>query len=170
MFLLLSAALSFLPAIWPLHPPQSVTHDYALPVWRITQTRDKFAGQIRCKVYQGEHAHPAVSYADRGLVFHFSRRLNTLEAVYRLDGGAPHRWRDLYPKIIEAGASLDGGSLANPTGGLVIMPLSELAMVHTITIRPTPTATPRTFTIDGYADAIEAARARGCQPETAFVR
>ena len=133
-------------------------------------TKDKFAGQIQCSVYQGPKSAPKVSYGQQSLVFHFRRKLNTLDAIYRLDGGQPKRWQDLYPKVIETGATLDGSSLANPTGGLVIVPLSELSGVHTVSIRPTPTASPQTFTIDGYSDAIEAARARGCKPESVFVR
>lgn len=170
MSLLLSAALSFLPTIWPLHAPQAVTREYTLPVWQFSMTKDRFAGTIRCQVYQGGKAHPKVSYLHHALVFHFQKRINTFDAIYRLDGGSPKRWQDLYPKVIDAGVTLDGDSLANPTGGLVIMPLSEVASVHTVTIRPTPTAKPHTFIIDGYSDAIDAARARGCQPDAAFVR
>jgi|688.fasta_scaffold242530_2 hypothetical protein len=171
MHLATLAVLGALDALWPFGHGQSQTaqQQFRLPTWEVATYRDRFTGEVRCKLYQGRLQHPDVTYAAKTVAFHFRTTLNTTEAAYRLDGGEVRAWRAEYPKLIRLGVQLDGDNLENPTGGLVILPIEDLKAVHTITIRATPRTTPRTFGVDGLADAIASASTHGCNPDASFV-
>ena len=155
-------SLTLLAGLWPFHAPQVRTQAYTLPTWSYVQSRDRFTGQLACRVYEGPRGRPPVSYEGSAVTFRFLARMNTLRADYRLDGGQVRPWRDDLPALAEVGFTPDQGGLDNPTGGFVTLPARELAGVHTVTIRPTPRSRPIIFSIDGLPDAVEAARARGC--------
>ena len=87
-----------------------------------------------------------------------------------MDGGEARAWTLVYPALVEQGATLPGASLENPTGGLVILPVSAMAGGHTIVIRPTPRSQPRAFWIDGLTDIVANARQQGCASDAAFLR
>ena len=170
MPLIAAATLSLLTGLWPLHQPQTKTSSYATPAWHVSVEKDRFTGLSACKLYQGLWARRTVSYAHDAVVFHFSHKLNTTQAWYRLDGGPTKPWADVYPRLVQAGVVLDGQSLDNPTGGLVMLPAAELAGVHTVTIRVNQRSNPRTFEVDGFSDALASAQARGCDTTTSFLR
>ncbi len=156
------ATFSLISGLWPFHAPQVRTHAYTLPTWSYSQSRDRFTARLACRVYEGPRGRPPVSYEGRAVTFRFLARMNTLGADYRLDSGPVRAWRDDLPALEEVGLTPDQGGLANPTGGLVTLPAHELIGVHTVTIRPTPRSQPQVFSIDGLPDAVDAARARGC--------
>lgn len=156
--------------LWPWHAAQTVTHTYAEPSWKMAITRDRFTGEVRCRVYQGPARRPWVVYARQSLAFRFVPRLSTLQAAYRVDGGTARPWTGVYPTLVQQGAGPSGASLENPTGGLVILPLSAFAGGHTVVIRPTPRARPRAFLVDGLTDVLANARQQGCASDTAFLR
>lgn len=163
-------ALGILAGIWPFAPKQTTHRAYVLPTWRFTTVKDKFTGQIHCRVYQGPKSRPAVSYASRTVAFHFARKLDVSHAWYKLDGGAAKPWSADYPALTALNVSLDGDSLENPTGGLVLIPADEVRGVHTVTIRPTDKSRPVDFGLDGLQDAIANARSQGCDPDGVFIR
>lgn len=164
-------AASVVSFFWPFGPqPQTKASAYRLPVWNIATYKDRFTGDTRCRVYQGKLNHPDVTYATKAVAFHFPVRMNTTEADVRLDNGPVKAWRLAYPKLVKLGVQLEGDSLVNPTGGLVILPLEDLEGVHAVTVRPTPKSTPKTFGVDGLRDAVANAVSQGCDPETGFVR
>jgi hypothetical protein len=163
------AAFGVLASLWPFHPAQVSTHTYALPTWEFSQSKDRFTGRTQCDLFQGNRLSPSVSYANQSLTFAFPRKLNTLQADYRVDGGPVRRWQDAFPKLVQVGANLQNGSMTNPTGGLVSLPAADLLNAHTVTIRPTPHSQPKLFTIDGFPNALSAAEARGCA-ESDFIR
>jgi hypothetical protein len=162
------AAAGLVAVLWPFPPAQVRTSHYVLPTWGFSQSRDRFTGETRCRLYQGAASSAKVTYADHALTFHFARRINTLDADFRIDGGPVHRWQDEFPALVRVGAPLQNTSMTNPTGGLVTLPVDELKGAHTVAIRSTPKSRPELFTIDGFADAISAAEARGC-PDGGFV-
>ncbi|HZK98990.1 MAG TPA: hypothetical protein VFC47_03735 [Caulobacteraceae bacterium] len=164
------AILAILLAIWPWRPPQATDRTYAQPAWRFSVRRDRFTGGVECRLFQGSAMSPAVAYARRSLAFRFARSPSTLEASYRIDRGPPLAWTKVYPALIAAGAGPPGGSMDNPTGGLVILPLTAIGGGHTVTIRPTPGSWPRTFHLDGLADTLATAKLQGCAPDAVFVR
>ena len=171
MLNLFASSLSALSLFWPLgHSPQTTAKAFSLPVWRIATVKDRFTGDVRCRVYQGPLKHPTVSYASKAVAFHFKVSMNTTDSYFRLDSGPVKAWRVEYPKLVKLGVQLEGDSLENPTGGLVILPVEDLVSVHSVTIRPDPKSTPRTFGVDGLSDAIANAVSHGCDPDSGFVR
>lgn len=154
---------------WPFgHAGQTETSRYLIPAWHVDATRDRFTGKMICRVYQGQRAHPDVAYERDTLAFRFGRRLNTLQADFRVDGGPARPWTATYPTLIGSGATLAGSSMTNPTGGLVILPTALLANAITVTIRPFPGKRPQTFAIGGLGDALASARRLGCDLSYGF--
>lgn len=66
--------------------------------------------------------------------------------------------------------SLEGGSLANPTGGVVLIPQEILTGARTVTIRADRGHTPKRFHLKGFEQALAAARVNGCSDAASFVR
>lgn len=165
------AILGALNGLWPFGHASSQTAEqqYRLPTWQFATYRDRFTGDVRCKLYQGRLQHPDVTYAGKTVAFHFRTSLNTTDAAFRFDGGEVRAWRTEYPKLIKLGVQLDGDNLENPTGGLVILPQDDLKNVHSVTVRPTPKSAPKTFGVDGLTDAIASAATHGCNPDAGFV-
>ena len=164
-------AASALSLLWPFaHDTQTTAKEFSLPVWKIATYKDRFTGDVRCRVYQGAVHHPLITYSSRTVAFHFKVSLNTTDAYFRLDSGAVKAWRVEYPKLLKLGVQLEGDSLENPTGGLVVLPVEDLTNVHSVTIRPTSKSSPRTYGIDGLSDAVANAVAHGCDPDAGFVR
>ena len=170
MHSLIISSLGALSLIWPFgQSTQTKAKEVRLPVWRIATYKDRFTGDVRCRVYQGPLKHPSVTYSSKAVAFHFKVSMNTTDAYFRLDAGPVHAWRVVYPKLVKLGIQLEGESLENPTGGLVIVPFEDLVNVHNVTIRPNPKSAPRTFGVDGLADAVSNAVSKGCDPDLGFV-
>lgn len=165
----LLAAASLLSGLWPFHHErQTVTERYVIPEWHVEATRDKFTHAMQCRVYQGTRKKPSISYYHDTLVFRFARKLNTTQAAFQVDSGEVRPWTAVYPDIIDTGARVAGRSMDNPTDGLVMLPVSALQQAQTVTIRPTPKRRPKRFAIGGFADALRAGVAQGCDPQTGF--
>lgn len=127
--------------------------------WRLAVARDAFSGEVRCTL---QSAAGAIVVAHRGVGFRFGRHDNTLDAWYRIDGGAPTRWQDRYPRLIADGVPMDGPGLRNPTGGIVWLPIDEVRSAQAVTIRPAPRDRPRTFATTGLAATLDSAARQGC--------
>ena len=166
----LLSALGLLSALWPFHQErQTVTERYLIPAWHVDATRDRFTGEMRCRVYQGKRKKPDVAYAQGVLTFRFARKLDTTRASFRVDNGAVQPWSAVYPQIVETGARVRGKSLDNPTEGQVLLPAVTLSGAHVVTIRPTPDRKPRLFSVNGFTDALSSGQAQGCDVRTGFV-
>ena len=148
----------------PFGEAQQATRTYELGGWFIQVEGDRFSGQIRCHL-----SAPRMVFSSGAVRFRFSPKLNTLQAWYKVDSSAAQRWQDAYPALVELGASGDGPSLTNPTGGVVALPMAVLNGAREVTIRPTLHAQPRTFRLRGLEEALAAARRQGCTPDSAFV-
>ncbi len=154
----------------PFGGGQTSTERYRIPAWEIRATHDSFTGASRCQLYQGNRLRQDVSYEHGAVAFQFPRRLDTLQASLKLDGGPAKPWSAFYPELVNTGAQLEGKSLDNPTGGKVMLPLAALKGIHVVTIRPTSKGQPRRFSVDGLGDAIGSAHTLGCDVETGFGR
>ncbi|MDR7115490.1 hypothetical protein [Caulobacter sp. BE254] len=147
------------------------TKAYHLAGWDMRIQRDGFTGQTRCRLFapaglgQGR-----ISYAAGVLGFHLDRDRDVAQAWYSVDDKPPRPWRDDYPALVARRVSLEGGGLANPTGGVVLIPTENLAGARTVTIRADHDATPKRFGLKGFEQALAAARANGCADPAAFVR
>jgi len=149
-------------SLWPFGSSQTSTDNYRVPAWNIRVVSDKFTGAKKCLVFQGKRHKPLVSYDHGAVAFQFARKLNTTKAAFQIDGGPVRAWDDVYPALVQTGAQLEGRSLANPTGGKVIIPLSALKAAHVVVIRPTPKSRPQSFAIQGMGDMIASAQGLGC--------
>jgi hypothetical protein len=108
-----------------------------------------------------------MSYAQGVVGFHLGSSHDAAEAWYSLDDRPPQPWRNDYPVLVAHRVSLEGGSLANPTGGVVLVPEGKLVDVRTVTIRAKADSTPKRFQLKGFQQALSAARLNGC---TSFER
>lgn len=167
MSLILALAISF----WPFGgKSQTETSRYLIPAWHVDTTRDRFTQKIVCRVYQGSRGDPDISFQRDTLAFQFGHGRNTTDADFRIDGGAVRPWTAVYPSLIASGATLTGASLTNPTDGMVILPVALLENATSVTIRPTPTSKPKTFSVAGLSDAVKAAQQLGCDFNYGFAR
>lgn len=164
--LFVAAGLSF----WPFQHRQTDTARYLIPAWHIDATLDRFTGRRICRVYQGSRRRPTASYQRGTLAFRFARGLDTTRADFRVDDGPAKAWTSVYPTLIGSGATLTGKSMTNPTGGLVILPVSEFENAATVTLRSAPRSRPRTFSVSGLRDALASAQRLGCNAEYGFAR
>lgn len=166
----LISALGLVSALWPFHgKPQQVTSHYLIPAWHVDATKDRFTGEMRCRIYQGKRKKPDVAYAQGVLTFQFGRHLDTTNASFQIDGGDVQPWISIYPQIIATGGRVRGKSLDNPTEGKVMLPVSILSGAHLVTIRPTLRKAPRSFSVGGFDDALSSGVAQNCDAHTGFV-
>ena len=154
----------------PFGEPQQIIRTYGTGGWLLQVQRDRFSGQVRCRLTGWRLPQPRMTFASGVVWFRFAPRTDTLDAWYRIDGAPARRWQDLYPELSQAGVELEGPSLDHPTGGVVALPLRLVVGARQVTIRPTPRSQPRTFTMGGLQEAVDAARAQGCVADSAFVR
>jgi hypothetical protein len=147
------------------------TKAYHLAGWDMHIQRDGFTGQVRCRLFSPAGLGQArISYASGVLGFHLDRDRDVAQAWYSVDDRSPRPWRDDYPELVARRVSLEGGSLANPTGGVVLIPQEHLAQARTVTIRPDRDVAPRRFRLKGFEQALAAAKTNGCADPAAFVR
>lgn len=147
------------------------TKAYHLAGWDMRIQRDGFTGQTRCRLFSPAGlGQGRISYAGGVLGFHLDRDRDVAQAWYSIDDAPPRPWRDDYPALIARRVSLEGGGLANPTGGVVLVPREILAGARTVTIRADRDTTPRRFRLKGFEQALAAARANGCADPAAFAR
>lgn len=149
----------------PRHP--RITREATrLGDWRLDIARDPFAGSIACRLRSSDHH---AFYRSGAVAFRFKRKWDVDEAVYRLDGGEPRRFRDDLPDLISRGAPVDRGPLGNAEEGIVWVPYANLTMANRITIEPRRDRTPRDFHFRGLVALHDIAVARGCHPESRFI-
>lgn len=147
------------------------TKAYHLAGWDMRIQRDGFTGQTRCQLYSPAGlGQGRISYADGVLGFHLGAERDVAQAWYSIDDAAAQPWRADYPALIARRVSLDGGGLANPTGGVVLIPQEKLAGARTVTIRAAKGLAPKRFRLRGFEQALAAARANGCAGLAAFSR
>lgn len=147
------------------------TKAYRLDGWDMRIERDGFTGQVRCRLFSpGGLRQGRISYARQTLGFHLDRDQDVAQAWYSVDDAAPRPWRDDYPVLAARRVSLEGGSLANPTGGVVLIGQDLLAGARTVTIRADRDTAPRRFRLKGFEQALAAARANGCADPASFTR
>jgi hypothetical protein len=147
------------------------TKGYHLAGWDMRIEHDGFTGQTRCRLFSPSGlGQGRISYASGALGFHLDDDRDVATAWYSVDDAAPRPWRDDYPVLIARRVSLEGGSLANPTGGVVLIPQEILTGARTVTIRADRGRTPKRFHLKGFEQALAAARVNGCSDAASFVR
>ena len=125
--------------------------------WRLQLRRDSFTDTTRCQL-NGSGAR----FSGGVVTFSFGRRVDTANALFRVDGGAVRSAGEVGPEAAGLGAALLSSNTYNPSDGRVIIPWSQLKAAGRIDIRPNSRATPRAFGVGALRDAVEQARAYGC--------
>jgi hypothetical protein len=167
--LMLACACAAPAAALPLLPkhPRVARHRTQVGDWRLDVSRNPFSGDIVCRL---RDRHGDAVYQQGAVGFRFSKHWDVAKAVYRLDGGVPRAWRDDLPELLRIGTPIDTGGIANPSQGIVWIPVSRLAGVNAVAIEPRPDRRPKLFHFRGFRGLYELAVARGCAPDARFVR
>lgn len=144
---------------------------YQLDGWVMTIQTDGFTGQPRCHLYSPKTLFQGrITYEGGALGFVFDEDRNTQNAWYRVDQAHAKRWQDVYPQLVRLRVPLEGGSLDNPTGGVVLLPETEVASAQEVSIRLSETESPKRFRLKGFEAAKAAALANGCDRADSFER
>jgi hypothetical protein len=127
--------------------------------WTLAVQGDVFAGRTRCMLTARDHR---LTYQPGALGFRLGARRDVLDAIYRLDGGAPHRWQDRYPALVAAQIPVDGPRVDDSFGGVAWLPLSDLRTVRTVEMRAGDATQVQRFELRGFWPMLDAARRLGC--------
>lgn len=143
----------------PFHPaPQVRVERSALPGgWRLSRTDDAFTGVSGCRLERRD-----VRLSSGVVTFSFGGRIDTANALYRLDGGPVRPAGELGPEVAGHGVSYMSGDTWNPSHGRVRVPWTTLAGARRIDIRANARRQPRAFALDSLDAAVAAARQGGC--------
>jgi hypothetical protein len=125
--------------------------------WRLTVAIDRFSGERRCRV---SSRRSAAFYSRSTIVIRLSRTFDPSEAMIRVDGGVPIRWRDLMPEI----ARLDPGFAGDREGRRMPLPVELLKAARVVAVSPGFGRRARAYRIGGLNAAMERAAALGCRP------
>lgn len=151
-------ALSLVGFLWHA-PPKDVTFEKfrVAPGWVLEVRRDRFLNASTCVVRSRR-----VSYASGLVTFQFDGKLNTAEAVYRIDQGPPRAAADVAVASAGLGARHFTGNLRNPSGGRVFLPMSQLEAASMLEVRPNPKKRSRAFKLQGLQAGVAEARRQQC--------
>lgn len=138
---------------------------YKADGWSLAVRHDGLTRQTRCRLHANNRR---ILYQPQALGFAFRKSRDTLGAWYIIDNDAPVRWQDRYPQLIASGAAIDGPGLDNPTGGVVWIPIDEVAHAHNVRIRAGTRGQGRLFRLVGFASMLDAAHRLGCSSDASF--
>jgi hypothetical protein len=151
-------ALLSLPLPWGHAPKPADPRHFG--AWTLNVRVDSFSTGHVCKL-----SRPGAEYRRQAVVFHLSPNVDTSQAVYRIDAGAPRAVRDDQVTLARLGFALNNDDLDNPSGGLVRIPVDQLLGAAAVRIETTAFGRARKFDIAGLKPALAAAGAAGCRDE-----
>ncbi len=149
--------LIWLPFGHPAPKPTKVLKTTHIGAWTLTVKSDPFAGQAGCRLTNGRQ-----SYERGALVIQLPRKINTADAVYRIDGGPPMFASWDQPALASLGFALEEDNLDNPSGGLVRIPVTKVASAKAIKVEARPRDKMWKFSLVGFDAALAAAKQAGC--------
>lgn len=139
-----------------LHPDIKVERRH-VGGWALKVETDRFTGRLTCSLSK-----PGIRYERQTLVFQLSRGTNTFDAAYRVDDAPAVSSRSDALELAHQGFALHDDDLANPSGGMVRIPMDRLSGAQTVKIQARPNVMPIRFKVDGLSEALSAAKAMGC--------
>ena len=166
------AALSLLPALHlphvavqnPFHAFRPAQHGEVrttftrLPDgWRLSKVSDSFTGVGSCRL-DGHGVRLSAGLA----TFSFGGKVDTANAVWRLDGGPLRSIGEVGPEVAGMGVNLISNNTWNPSDGRVRIPWTRLAGAERLDIRANPGRDHRSFALSSLRGAVDAARGYGC--------
>ncbi len=158
----MSAHLALIAALmFPLPWSHGAAHPAPRPAggWTVTAKTDPFTGGHVCHL-----AKRGVDYERQALVLHLSDHVDTADAVYRIDNGAPNLVSADQMELARLGFALHNDDLSNPSGGLVRVPERRVMSAAEVSVETAAFRRPVKFKIGGFAEALDAARKAGCAP------
>ena len=155
-------ALALFGGLFAPHSGGQVQH-FKVQAWDAEVRTDAFTGAVTCRLRGRD-----VTVSHGAAAFRFGRWVNTSEAVYRIDGGPAKSGRLAMNGVATLGVRTIGSNPNNVTGGLVHIPVAELADASRVAIRTGRDASPRTFDLKGLAAALNTEKQRGCDQTRAF--
>jgi hypothetical protein len=155
------ALAASLAALFASRDPTAATlHHRKFGQWTLEIRSDPFIGATRCSL----HA-PRIDIRQAVAVFHFPRRTDTFDAMYKVDAGPAVSWRVNSMFIASHGARLETDDSSHPSGGEVAIPLPALDGATAVTIRPGPDERAHAFRLDGLSAALTGAGEAGCKAD-----
>jgi hypothetical protein len=140
-----------------LDAAQTTTRHYHLDGWTVRVIWDRFTGAASCTVRKGR-----VELIDDVLLFHSTSRVDTSDAVFRIDGGPARSVREATYADQRRGYYRNGGPLENPSAGLVALPSYYAANASWVYIRADVRRAPDGFDVRGLPQALALARSQKC--------
>jgi hypothetical protein len=129
--------------------------------WTLRVLTDTFTSGNQCRLF----GHSAD--VQRGaLVLRLARDVDTSGAIYRIDGGPPIAGRADQMELARMGLAIHADDLANPSGGLVRIPMRRVRDAHIVAVQVRAFGPVIQFEIDGLGAALDAAYKSGCTPES----
>lgn len=125
--------------------------------WRLVRTADPFTGLASCTVDSDR-----VRFQSGVATFSFGAKVDTANALFRIDGGAVHNVGEVGPQVAGMGTVLISRNTFNPSDGRVRLPWSQLASAQRVDIRPNDRRYHQSFDLTGLNAALAQARAQGC--------
>jgi hypothetical protein len=154
-----------------LSPNKVYRKIYEQKGWIMMIQNDGFSGEVRCHLYSPSTLFQGrITYAQKTLGFEFDEDIDTLRSWYRIDSQGPRRWQDSFPDLASRRVPLEGKSLENPTGGVVLIPEEDVLEARQIWIRTHKNKSPKRFKLKGFKTALAAAQRNGCTSEDSFER
>jgi hypothetical protein len=141
----------------PANGPTTVLTQKRIGDWTLTVQHDPFADQTGCRLASGRQ-----SYERGALVIRLPRKIDTADAVYRIDKGPPMFVSWDRSTLASLGFALWQDDLENPSAGLVRIPVAKLATASTVQVEARPGNRVWTFSLKGFPAALAAAKQAGC--------
>jgi hypothetical protein len=125
--------------------------------WRLEVRDDRFTGVKTCVLRRSR-----MTYVHGVVTFRLGDKVDTANALFRLDNGVVHTAGSVAVRAAGLGARFSSPNLNNPSGGEVHIPADDLRGVRMISIQANPRTWHQNFDLRGFDDALAAAGAKGC--------
>lgn len=134
---------------------------YGQDAWRLDISTDQFSGDISCRLWSRDgRSH----YAANAIEFRIGGHISPIDGTFRIDNGAPLKWRDQLPELARLHAAIEGGD-SDPATGTMLLPVTLVAHGEDVAIQTRPGKRPRRFSLKGFRPLYDYARSVGCLPE-----
>lgn len=149
-------------ALWSglLQPWMSEAHTErytAAQGWVLEVRRDAFTSATTCQIKARD-----MTYRHGVLTFRFATRVDTANALYRIDQGPAQSVGLVATEAAGLGAEFRSQNMKNPSNGRVHIPAAYLQTAQTVSIRPNPKRRSKAFSLTGFDKALSAAKDQGC--------
>jgi len=126
--------------------------------WTLVVRTDAFSTGHVCRLTR-----PGAEYQRQAVVLHLSPKVDTSQGVYRIDTAPPRSVGDDQATLAGLGFELHNDDLANPSGGLVRIPVGRLLNASAVRVETVAFTASTKFNLGGLRAALDAAKAAGCQ-------